>query len=341
MSRLLAVELRRIASRRLVRLLVLGVFLVLTITNVVQAFNHTNDLGAARAKVTAQVQQQYDEQKAQGASLNFGFRCDEGFAGAIPSDPQTGQPVLPPECHALTVAELVDQQMQYTDPRFLMVRDGRNMLVAGMVVAALLAFLLSASAVGAEWNSGMFASLLTWEPRRPRVLLAKTAACVAFFTVVGALVIGYQVLSAAALAQTRGSFEGMKGPVTHELAGLVGRGVVLVALTAAAGAALAGIARSTAGAMAILGGYLVAVELGARNLLNGDTRWLLSTNTQALVGGRTTVYIPVEVPRAGGFRNVESHAVVISAGRAAIVIALIVAAVTLVHGLLLQRRDAN
>jgi hypothetical protein len=230
--------------------------------------------------------------------------------------------------------------MQYEDPRFLMVRDGRNMLLAGMIVSALVAFLLSASAIGAEWNSGMFASLLTWEPRRPRVLIAKTAACVAFFTVLGALVIGYQLLSAAALAQTRGSFEGMTGPVTHELAGLVGRGIGLVALTAAAGAALAGIARSTAGAMAILGGYLVAIELAARNMLNGDSRWLLSTNAQALITGRATIYLPVRAP-GSDFNGYQTVPVVISAGRAAIVITVIVAAVTLVHAVFLQRRDAN
>ena len=338
MSRLLAVELRRLMSRRLVRLLVLGIFVVLTITSVVQGFNHTNDLGAARQKIVAEVTRE-------AGSGMFGFNCDAGVNADVRSDPQTGKLILPPGCHEPSVQEVVDQRMRYEDPRFLMVRDGRNMLLAGMVTAALLAFLLSASAIGAEWNSGMFASLLTWEPRRPRVLLAKTAACVLFFTIVGALIIGYQLLSAAALAQTRGSFVGMTGPVTHELAGLVGRGVGLVALTAAAGAALAGIARSTAGAMAILGGYLVVVELGARNMLNGDTRWLLSTNAQALVTGRATIYLPSPASGGqgpnGGFRNFTINPFEITAGRAAIVVAVIVAVVTALHGLMLQRRDAN
>jgi len=339
MSRLIAVELRRILSRRLVKLIVLGVFVVLTVTNVFQAFHHTNDLGAERAKVTAQLQQEFDQQQGQsGNPLGpFGFRCDGDNYPPIDADPVTGLPILPPQCHVMTVAEAVDQQMQYDDPRFLMVRDGRSMLIAGLVTAALVGFLLSASAVGAEWGSGMFASLLTWEPRRMRVLAAKTIACTAFFTVVGALIIGYQLLSAAALAQTRGSFVGMTGPVTHALAGIVGRGIGLVALTAAAGAALAGIARSTAGAMAILGGYLVVVELGARGLLRGDDRWFLSRNAFALINGETSISVPIR--HAGG--DYSSERFIISAGRAAIVNAVIVLVVTLVHGVLLQRRDAN
>jgi hypothetical protein len=167
---------------------------------------------------------------------------------------------------------------------------------------------------------------------------------------VGALIIGYQLLSAAALAQTRGSFDGMTGPVTHGLAGLVGRGIGLVALTAAAGASLAGIARSTAGAMAILGGYLVAVELAARNMLNGDTRWLLSTNAQALVTGRATVTwqgpgdpstVVGTLSGGPGSGQVEIHEYIVTAAHAAIVIAVIVAAVTVVHAVFLQRRDAN
>ena len=187
----------------------------------------------------------------------------------------------------------------------------------------------------------MFASLLTWEPRRMRVLLAKTLACVAFFTVVGALVIGYELLAAAALAQTRGSFIGMTGPVTRGMAATIGRGIGLVAFTAAGGAALAGIARSTAGAMGILGGYLVVVELGARNLLHGDNRWLLSSNTIALVNGETSFSLPGRTVARGGGNYFEGLRFVVSAGRAAIVVAVIVAAVTLVHAVLLQRRDAN
>ena len=106
MSRLLAVELRRIVSRRLVRLLVLGIFVTLTITSVLQGFNHTNDLGAARQKIVADVTRQ-------AANGGFGVRCEgNGSVGPMDVDPSTGQVLnLPPNCHNVTVDEEVGQRI--------------------------------------------------------------------------------------------------------------------------------------------------------------------------------------------------------------------------------------
>jgi ABC-2 type transport system permease protein len=334
MMRLVGVELRRLSSRRLVRLLILGVFAMLTLVAGVQASHHTTDVTGVREQVRQEVLSQ-----ANGGVP--GIMCPDGVQFGYSAD--ANGPIIPPGCRALTIDEAVDQQMQWRDSRFLFVRDAPRMVLTGIVIAALLAFVLSASGIGAEWNSGMFASLLTWEPRRPRVLAAKTGASVLFFTVVGAAVIGFQLLAAAATAQTRGSFVGMTGEVARTLASATGRGIGLVALCAAAGTALAGIARSTAGGMAILGGYLVAVELGLRGMLNGDTRWLLSTNAQALVSGQARIWLfdPGASSSPGQLQAGHEVVVAISAGRAAVVIGVIVLAVTLVHGALLQRRDAT
>ncbi|MDQ1680432.1 MAG: type transport system permease protein [Frankiaceae bacterium] len=335
MMRLVGVELRRLSSRRLVRLLILGVFAMLTLVAGVQASHHTTDITGVREQV------RQDVLSVQASGGIFGVICPDGVQPGYAAD--GNGPIIPPGCRALTVDEAVDQQMQWRDTRFLFARDAPKMVVTGMVIAGLLGFVLSASGIGAEWNSGMFASLLTWEPRRSRVLAAKTGAAVLFFTVVGAAVIGFQLLAAAATAQTRGSFVGMTGEVTRTLASASGRGIGLVALCAAAGTALAGIARSTAGAMAILGGYLVAVELGLRGLLNDDTRWLLSTNAQALVTGQTRIWLfdSGAGSATGQLQSGRDMVVVISAGRAAVFIGVIVLAVTLVHAVVLQRRDAT
>jgi hypothetical protein len=95
--------------------------------------------------------------------------------------------------------------------------------------------------------------------------------------------------------------------------------------------------------MAILGGYLVAVELGLRGLLNDDTRWLLSTNAQALVTGQTRIWLfdSGAGSATGQLQSGRDMVVVISAGRAAVFIGVIVLAVTLVHAVVLQRRDAT
>ena len=149
MSRLLAVELRRIASRRLVRLMVLGIFVILTVTNIFQAFNHTNDSSAARARVVADIRQ-YSAPPGSDGTIDYGPKCTNNDYSGMQQDPATGRQILPPQCHAMTFDEAVDRQMEYSDPRFLMVRDGPHLILAGLVIAALLAFLLSASVIGAE-----------------------------------------------------------------------------------------------------------------------------------------------------------------------------------------------
>ena len=207
MTSLFVLELRRIVSRRLVRMMVLAVFVMLTLISVVISFNKSNDLGAHAAEVRASVEQQYAT-----SPNSYGFTCDResAYNEITEFDPVTGQPrELPEGCRYYTLDDIVEQQLQYSDPRFVYVREAPDLLRAGIVIAALLAFLLSASVIGAEWGSGMFASLLTWEPRRWRVLAAKTAAAFVCFTVVGGLIVGFQLLASAGLAETRGTFDGV------------------------------------------------------------------------------------------------------------------------------------
>ena len=61
-------------------------------------------------------------------------------------------------------------------------RDGVK-AVAG--IFAFMAFLVGATAAGAEWSAGTMQSLLYWEPRRVRVMVAKVAALAAAVVVRG------------------------------------------------------------------------------------------------------------------------------------------------------------
>src|SRR6266568_420469 len=73
---------------------------------------------------------------------------------------------------------------------------------------AIIGWLLGASYIGAEWRTGMMATLLTWEPRRVRVMVAKVIAAV-FVTFVVVMVL--QALLVGALypaAAYRGSTAG-------------------------------------------------------------------------------------------------------------------------------------
>jgi len=93
-------------------------------------------------------------------------------------------------------------------------------LVAMSPVAISLGWLLGASLVGAEWHAGTMATLLTWEPRRLRVLAAKLVAAGALaFT----LAVGLQLLLGAALLPAgllRGTTQGIDSSWMRSLSGV-------------------------------------------------------------------------------------------------------------------------
>jgi len=124
----------------------------------------------------------------------------------------------------------------------------------------LLGVALAASLGGADWSAGTMTTLLTWEPRRVRVLLIRAlvvAFVVAFVTLLlQAILFGSFSLAVALRGTSLGAPSGLLG--TAALTGLrvstVAVGFGLVAL------AIATIGRSTVAALGVLFGYLVLVE---------------------------------------------------------------------------------
>jgi ABC-2 type transport system permease protein len=110
-----------------------------------------------------------------------------------------------------------------------------------------LGVVVGASFVGAEWNSGSMSALLTWEPRRVRVFVAKLAACV-----VGTMLISLVVLAVMALlllpsAAAHGTTSGVPW---WTFAGIWLRIGVVSAIGVGLGVGLAHLMRSAAGAIA-------------------------------------------------------------------------------------------
>ena len=149
-----------------------------------------------------------------------------------------------------------------------------------LVVVALL---LGASLVGADWHSGQLATQLLWEPRRLRVLAAKVTVAAVAITVG---VLAAQALLGAALlpaALLRGSTAGATAGWFGEVAGAALRVAVLAGLAAGIGACLASVGRRTAAALATVAVYGL-VELFARGFENPTVaRWLLGENAAVFV----------------------------------------------------------
>lgn len=178
-------------------------------------------------------------------------------------------------------------KLAQADPEFS-VTSLRKALEGGTVPLVLLAFVVGASFIGADWRAGTVATQLTWEPRRIRILVAKAAAVVV--TTAVATVI-FQTLLAGALlpgALRGGGSAGADTSWLRATAGEVLRGAALSGIAAATGLALGSIGRNTAFALGAGFIYLAVLEGGLlTSIFHGIDRWLVVPNAiEFVVGGR-------------------------------------------------------
>lgn len=162
-------------------------------------------------------------------------------------------------------------------------------IVSGTSVLLILgALLIGASLVGAEWHAGTMTTLLTWEPRRLRVLAAKaiSAAAVTFLVSIALLVVLSIVLWLVAL--TRGVSEGLGGGFLQTLAGGVLRASAAASAASLIGLSIAMLGRNTAAAVGVGFAYLGVIEGLIRGLRPAWQPWLLGDNVAVFVGGEPT-----------------------------------------------------
>jgi ABC-type transport system involved in multi-copper enzyme maturation permease subunit len=260
MTALLAVEVRRVVSRRLVRVsAALAVLAILAGAAIAFLVSRDMDQAAlAQAEATRQAQVQ---------------RCLTGRLDEVPSD-------LPPQQRAEFCEQHVSLPIQ--DRRFHY--ENLPDILAGMSwFAILLGWLLGASLVGAEWHAGTMATLLTWEPRRVRVLLAKLVAAGALACTLAVLL---QLLLGAALLPAgllRGTTEGIDAGWMRSLSGVGLRVAAVSIIGALIGFSIAAISRNTAAALGIAFGYFAIVENAIRGLRPHWTPWLLGDNVAVVI----------------------------------------------------------
>jgi ABC-2 type transport system permease protein len=239
-------ETRRLTKRRFTRFFVLGTVLVLAAI-VVGMFvsNHKatpERLAAAQAEAT----QQYDFAVRQAARDKADCQATQG----------TG-------CDDLYQPTREDFQAQwYMPPTFDFREQFGFLLVALAALLAVMAFVIGATYVGAEWSSGGMMNLLLWRPRRLQVLGTKLAA----------LLVGLAVLTVALsavwtglfvlVAQSRGTMAGMTSGAWQSILLMELRGVVLVLVAGAAGFSLASLGRHTAMALGAAIGAVIVFQFG-------------------------------------------------------------------------------
>lgn len=252
-------ETRRLVKRRFTKLFVLGGLLALSAVLVGVFFSNEKVTPEAVAKATAEAQRQYQEAVASTAKLKQDCEAAKGTAAASNFPP----------CEEITTPSPQDFQPKWYMPAAFDFRDSfPDMVTTLAALLAVLAFVVGASFVGAEWSSGGMMNLLLWRPQRVRVLTTKLATLLVSFTALTAVVAALWTAGFVLVAKQRGSMDSMTPGAWRSIGLMELRALAIVVLAAALGFSLASLGRHTAMALGVVIGLIIVFQFGLGTVLN-------------------------------------------------------------------------
>jgi hypothetical protein len=179
------------------------------------------------------------------------------------------------------------------DPGFRLT-EVRSVWEGTSVPLILLGWVVGASFVGSDWQTGSFTTALTWEARRLRLFFAKVVVCAA---VVFAAYVVLQLLLALTLlpsALARGTTAGLTAEWTRVAAGVLVRGAAIAAVGSVIGMSIAMVGRNTGAALGVGFAYIAVIEAFVRGLRPAWIPYLFGDNAGVFITAR-----PHEFPEVG------------------------------------------
>ncbi|BEL03319.1 hypothetical protein Q0Z83_015100 [Actinoplanes sichuanensis] len=250
---LVRAETRRLFKRRFTTVILLGVVLIMAAVVAGTFLSNRkvtdSEITAAKAEATGYYQEALKTAEA-----------DKVKCLAAAGTPEASN--YPADCDELWVPTPEEYDYKWYMPETFELRDEYgNMITLLAVLLASAAFLIGASFVGSEWNSGGMMNLLLWRPKRLQVLGTKLGVVLGWFTGLSLLLGAFWTGAFVLIASLRGSTERMTSGVWQSF-GLTGlRGLALVVVGGALGFALASLGRHTGMALGALVG-LGALQIG-------------------------------------------------------------------------------
>lgn len=277
-GRLLRAEFRRLAARRFTRV-TLGLSLIGYLVAVGLLWHtHSQTTPADIAQATAQRDQQIVEDTA----------YIEQCKSRVPAEEQLEACGMAPTAESYPITYFL--RSQPFPPS-----EVEDFALAVGVATAMLAFLLAATFIGAEWSSKNLIAWLFWEPRRLRVMAAKLLALLSSVLVLAVLAQLAWFGTAKLLLHYRGDPVSSLGPkAEHFWSHVVNaqfRAALLVLITGLIGFSLASLMRNSAAALGVAFVYFAVVENVIRALNPELQPYLFTTNVAAwIVSSGITVY---------------------------------------------------
>jgi hypothetical protein len=289
-THLFKAESRRLVKRRFARYLTLGAVVVLIAIAAGMFFTNTAVGPEQVAKAEATAQAEFQQSVAQ-ADRDRAACVQAKASGTAPTDGSQ----FPEDCAEMYTPTREDFRAEWYMPSTFDFRENFGyMITTFAAILAMVAFVIGASYIGAEWNSGGMMNLLLWRPQRLKVLGTKLGALligVAGLTVViGALWTGAFV----AIAALRGTSESMTSGAWQSF-GLMGlRAFAMVLVAGAIGFGLASLGRHTAVALGVAVGIGVVAQFGVYAVLSlAEVKfaevWLMPTYALAWLNKKVTL----------------------------------------------------
>jgi ABC-2 type transport system permease protein len=277
-GRLARVELRRYLARAGVRWLVVGMLAAVLLT----AFAAWRSSKPPSEAMLAQAQQQVVMAQADWAQNGAQYLadCQANQLQARQTDPYA-------DFHCDGMEPTVEK---FLPPQQTFAENAADWLGQASTFVLLLALILGATFVAAEFSTGAISTWLTFEPRRGRVFASK-AVVATVVTGVAALLVS--VLAVAAFWGATAVNHAV-GQVTArtliDLGNQSGRIAAAVAGAALVGAVLGFLLRHTAAVIAVVIGWFVAVDGILVSSLLRAPRWAVATNLEAWLRAGTRYY---------------------------------------------------
>jgi ABC-2 type transport system permease protein len=262
--RLIASELLRFRSRRLVVVL-LGASLIGTgVGVVIAAFQSTPPAAEAVATASAQAReevaaclvQDWEGVEIQGSLEQF---CEDNF----------GDPA------------------QYMGSH-LKLADLPGILEGISSITSILGLVVGASVVAVSWQTGTISTILTWEPRRLRWFAARVLVIAAGVLLMTLAIVAFLSAGLALAAMTRGSTVGTDGAWWSDVLLTSLRIGVAAMISAVIGAAVAAVGRHTAAALGVVFVWTAVIEGLIRGFRPLWSPWLLGDNLVSFLSWSTT-----------------------------------------------------
>nr|WP_269440775.1 ABC transporter permease subunit [Micromonospora tarapacensis] len=256
-------EVERLGARRFVQLMVV---LLVFAFGVTAATTLAGSHQPSAAELT--------EAQRQAAAVRRGMeleheRCLARERGELPVDDDYSFGYVPRDCSEVDPAlrDRLPVTADYLGGVFTFTKQATPLLYFLIAYLVLFGFLVGASYIGADLNSGGVVNLLLWRPRRLTVLGAKLGTLLGAVLLLSVLASLAYLVTFWVIAQVGGYPGPTDAAFWAELGAIWGRGLTLVLLAAATGFSIATMGRHTSAALGAVAAYLVVWELGGRIVL--------------------------------------------------------------------------